>query len=39
MIAKMEGVRRDLLKLIDDWNASRLDLFHLSKPNEVITTY
>ncbi|KAL5962223.1 Afadin [Taenia solium] len=32
----MDGVRRDLLKLIDEWNSSRLDLFHLSKPNEYL---
>ncbi len=36
MIAKMEGVRRDLMRLIDEWNASRLELFHLSVPDEVI---
>lgn len=32
----MDGIRRDLLKLIDEWNSSRLDLFHLSKPNEYL---
>uniref|UniRef100_A0A5K3EQF8 Afadin n=1 Tax=Mesocestoides corti TaxID=53468 RepID=A0A5K3EQF8_MESCO len=36
MISKMEDVRRDLLRLIEEWNASRLDLFHLSTPNEFL---
>lgn len=28
--------RRELIRLINEWNSSRYDLFALSQPNEVL---
>jgi hypothetical protein len=31
--------RRELIRLINEWNSSRYDLFALSQPNEVLIIF